>query len=158
MALPRLRVNVGPLRQAKNPPYPSHPTYVAYMQESSKALTDLLLDILDQFEGASNDLMYDALQPTFEKAKVYTPKDTMALVDSAYFVKTGTDKKPRVEMGFARGGKPYYAVYVHEILSYKHAPPTRAKFLEVAVKEDYSEMYHRLGRNYYRFMNGVSFG
>lgn len=128
------------------------------MQAQSRALTNALLSIFDQFIDASEDIMIAALEPTFTKAKVYVPKDTLALLESAYLVKNGSPRKPRVEMGFARGGKPYYAMYVHEILTYKHAAPTRAKFLESAVKEDLSAIYKRLGGEYSAFMNGISYG
>ena len=154
----RIKINVGLQRQRSTPLSPSEPGYVAQMQQQSKMLTDALLDILDQFEGVSEDLMIQALEPTFEKAKMYTPKDTLELVESAYLEKTPFRGKPRVEMGFARGGSPDYAVYVHEIMSYQHEAPTRAKFLEQAMKEDLEHIYFRLGFLYREFMRGGGSG
>lgn len=153
----RLHVNVGLQRTPSKGLWPSYPGYVAQMRRQSKALTDALLDIFDQFEEVSEDIMLEALEPTFDKALMYTPVDTGDLKGSAYLEKATFRGKPRVEMGFARGGKPNYAVYVHEI-PYNHAAPTRYKFLEQAMKEDLSSIYIRLGQLYGQFMNGGSVG
>lgn len=150
----RLHIGVGPRRQRRNPPFPSEPDYIVFMRESAKAMTDAMLDVLDQFEDVSEDIMLEVLEPTFEKAKYYTPKDTMELVESAYLEKASFRGKPRVEMGFAKGGKPVYAVYVHEILEYKHEEPTQAKFLEYALYESLDDIYVQLGASYRRFMGG----
>jgi len=151
----RLHIGVGLRRQRSTPLYPSEPGYVQEMRATSKMLVDELLSIVDQFEDVSTEVMMEALQPTFEKAKYYTPKDTMELVESAYLVSTTFRSKPRVEMGFARAGKPHYGIYVHEIVEYQHAEPTRAKFLEAAVFEDLDDLYQRLGAGYRTFMGGT---
>lgn len=153
----RLKVNIGLQRLNRAPLWPSEPGYVRQMQQQSKALTDALLSIFDQFEDASTDIMIDALEPTGEKAREYTPVDTSELLDSYYLVSAPFRGKPRVEMGFARGGKPNYAMYVHEI-PYNHAEPTRYKFLEQAMKEDLDQIYQRLGAAYRTFMNGGTRG
>lgn len=153
----RLHVNVGLQRFNRAPMWPSEPGYVAQMRRQSRELTDTLLDIFNQFEDASEDIMLEALEPTFDKALMYTPVLTGALKESGYLEKNPFRGKPRVEMGFARGGKPTYAVYVHEI-PYNHAEPTRYKFLEQAMKEDLSDIYYRLGALYKAFMQGGTNG
>lgn len=152
----RLKVNLGLQRQRPRPRSPSEPGYTDMMKAQSRALTDALLDIFNQFEDASEDIMLEALQPTFEKAIYYTPVDTGALVNSAYLEKASFRGKPRVEMGFARGGHPHYAVYVHEMLDIPHMPPTRSKFLEAAIKEDLDAIWQRLAALYKAFMDGGS--
>lgn len=129
--------------------YPSEPRYVQYMQAQAQALTDTINSIIDQFEDITPDIMVGALEPTLEKAKYYCPKDTNELVDSAYLEITSFKGRPRVECGFAKDGKPFYAGYVHEILDYKHEEPTRAKFLEQAMKEDLEAIFKRLGALYW---------
>lgn len=145
----RIKVQIGLERKRATPLFPSEPRYVAQMNAQARAITDQLLGILDAAAEVSEDIMLEALQPTLEKAKYYCPKDTGDLVESAFLRVASFRGKPRVEMGFAKGGDPYYAIYVHEILHYAHEPPTRAKFLEAAVKEDLDEIYRRLNRGYW---------
>lgn len=149
----RIKLGLG-LQRVTAPVYPSEPRYVRQMNAQVKALTEELLSIIDQFEDASEDIMLEALEPTYAKARYYTPIDTGELLDSAYLEKASFRGQPRVEMGFARGGFPRYAVYVHEIPGYHHEPPTRAKFLEQALKEDLSGILTRLAAGY----RGFAFG
>lgn len=134
--------NYTPTRGAK---FPSEPGYVQSVQASMRAVSDALLEIFKDLEDGSGEIMIEALQPTFEKAKYYTPKDTGALVRSGYLELMMFRGKPRVEIGFGRAGHPHYAIYVHEMLSIPHEPPTRAKFLEYAVMEDLDDIFKRLG-------------
>jgi hypothetical protein len=147
------RLNVGKIRSTGTK-YPWEPGYVAAVQAQCDDLTKIVKSICDQFENVSPELLIDALRPTFEKSKVYCPKDTHRLVNSAYLESVGYRGQPRVEMGFARGGDPYYAVLVHENLEMKHKPPEQAKFLERAVDEDIADIAIRIGDNYRKFMNG----
>lgn len=150
----RLKVNIGKQYVRGDGRWPSEAGYIAMMASAAKSITDQLLSVLDQFEDATEDIMIAALEPTFEKAISYTPVDTTALVKSAYLEKNSFRGKPSVEMGFARGGVPNYAMYVHEITSYKHFNPSgaRAKFLQTAVQEDIDAIFQRLGQEYRAFM------
>lgn len=93
--------------------------------------------------GAGADVVaYNALLPAFKQSQIYCPKDTLALVQSGKITKTpgrvtrtGRERKASVSITYGSNLLPYYAVFVHEILKYKHAPPTRAKFLESALRE-----------------------
>lgn len=149
-----VNINIGKIRSV-SPMYPSEPGYIAQMQAQSRAMTDTLLEILTGFVDISPDIMLDALQPTYELAAKYTPKDTLALVNSEYLEVTSFRGKPRVELGFARGGEPFYAMYVHEIVEYHHEAPTRSKFLQAAMMEDLDGIYERLGEGYKAFMEGL---
>lgn len=154
MAIKRLHVGVGNRRQRTNPPYPSHPAYVQYMRESAALMAEAMLDVIDQFEEVTDDVMLDSLEPVLKKAEYYCPKDTLELVNSSYLEKANFRGQPRVEIGFAKGGNPDYAVYVHEIMDYKHEEPTQAKFLETAVMEDLDGIYERIGAGYRKFVGG----
>lgn len=151
-------INIGKRSTRGAGLWPSEPGYVAAMREQSKEMTDALLEVLTIFEEATPDIMVEALQPTRRLAEYYTPKDTRALVESSYLEVTSFRGKPRVELGFARGGNPPYAMYVHEILDYKHASPTGAKFLERALKEDMTGIYQRLAEGYKDLMGGGANG
>ena len=96
--------------------------------------------------------MLEAMVPIKRKADYYTPVDTGALLESGYLEINSFRGNPRVEIGFGRGGKPFYTVYVHEILEYRHAEPTQAKFLERAVYEDLGGLRTRLVQAYRRFV------
>lgn len=122
--------------------------FVAQVNAAMKAMTDEIVRIMDGIVDRTPDVMYNALEPTFEKAKTYTPKRTGRLVNSAYLEITDFRTVQRVEMGFARGGDPPYAVMVHELVEVPHAPPTQAKFLERPLYEDLGLIERRLGVGY----------
>lgn len=136
--------------QKSAPGYPNEARWTKSVREQTKSMEDALVKILKSFEEVSEEVIIEALKPTMEKAKTYTPKDTGALVNSAYLEKVMFRGKPKVEFGFARGGVPPYATEVHENLAFQHAVPTQAKFLEVAVQEDLVNIYRRLAY-YYKY-------
>lgn len=114
-------------------------------QSSMKEIVDNLWDFIQHMEGVSSDILVEALEPTFGKAIEYCPKDTHALVNSAYLETESFRGGARAEMGFGRGGNPSYAIYVHE-MPYAHEFPTRSKFLEAAIDEDYFSIISSLPR------------
>ncbi len=149
----RLKLRMG-LERVKAPIYASQPGFVSKVNEAMNQLRLDLEYIFDQFEEVTPEIMLDVLKPTFEKSKVYCPKKTNELVESAYLEVVQFRGKPKVEMGYAKGGKPSYAAYVHEIVQYKHEAPTQAKFLERAINEDIGSMIDKLAAEYREFMNG----
>ena len=153
MAVRPVSINVG-LSRVSKAVNPAEPAFVAQMQAQAKALTDSLLKIMKAFEDVSPDVMMEALQPTFDKSQIYCPVMTGELRSSGYLEVTSYRGSPRVEMGYAKGGNPRYAVYVHENVEAKHEPPTQAKFLQRAMEEDLPQMYYRLGEGY----KGAIFG
>ncbi len=149
----RLKLRMG-LERVKAPIYASQPGFVSKVNEAMNQLRLDLEYIFDQFEEVTPEIMLDVLKPTFEKSKVYCPKKTNELVESAYLEVVQFRGKSKVEMGYAKGGKPNYAAYVHEIVQYKHEAPTQAKFLERAINEDIGSMIDKLAAEYREFMNG----
>lgn len=96
--------------------------------------------LIHYIEDVTPEVIFDALEPTFEKSKEYCPKDTGDLVKSGYLeIVDG-----RVEIGYGRGGNPSYAVTVHENLEWRHKAPTRAKWLQVALDEDEQQIQNRI--------------
>lgn len=119
---------------------------------AGKRISDAILNIFDQFEGATGEIMMEAMKPTFEKSQRYTPKLTGELRESGYLENVGNSKHPIIQIGYGRGGQPDHTVYVHEMTTIPHAAPTRSKFLQAAVMEDLDQIYELLGRGYKRFM------
>lgn len=140
--------NIGKKRIPANPMWSSEPSFVRDMQKVSKELTGALRDLLETLEEETPEVIMEALGPTLERAQELCPKKTGALRDSAYLEVTKRGRNPNVEIGFAKGGKPPYAVYVHEMVELKHEPPTQAKFLEVALLQDLDNIERRIEEGY----------
>lgn len=154
-----IKVGVGlqtNIRRAER--FPSEAGYVEGVVSQMKAVTDNLIKVVEQIKNATPEIMYEALVPTLELALEYCPIDTGLLRSSAYLEITEFRGHPRVEMGFARGGQPEYAVSVHENLEWKHEFPTRAKFLEHAMNEDMDNIRSRLEESYKEMAGGSSGG
>lgn len=101
--------------------------------------------------GQSGEVLREALQPTLVKAKKYCPVLTGELRESGYLEvrRTGPLGSYQAEIGFAKGGKPSYAIYVHEV-PYNHRSPTRWKFLQAALEEDATAIRARLTTGFKR--------
>jgi hypothetical protein len=123
-----------------------------------KAIERNFTSFVNHVRNVTPLIMIEALQPTYKKSHVYVPKDTGALDSSGYLEVTNTGRNPRVEMGYGKGGKPNYAVIVHEKVEYLHAEPTRAKYLQTAMLEDINEIRIRLITNFRRLTAGGSGG
>jgi hypothetical protein len=118
------------------------PSIRGYHTQSLNSQLKVLAENLTKFSkhlgNEAPTILLNALGPTFNKSRVYCPKDTMLLVNSGRLeIKSRKgSSNTTVSISYGNSGIPFYAVLVHEILSYKHASPTRAKFLESAVRED----------------------
>lgn len=103
-----------------------------------KLFTDQLQDFLP------NDLAY-ALTPTFELSQEYCPVGkTGNLKASGYLEAEAFRDGTRVEIGYGKNGFPEYAIFVHERTDAHHEPPTKAKFLEDAINEDFFNLQDRI--------------
>lgn len=143
----RLTASVGRQRLTKATPA-NQAGYVSSIRSAFKRITDNYEKVIGELQGASIDILYDALQPTFELSQKYCPKDTGKLVESGFLEKAGTKNQPRVVMGYAKGGDPFYAVFVHELSHLHHAAPTRSKFLLTALEQDAKNIQRRIVQSY----------
>jgi hypothetical protein len=91
------------------------------------------------------NILLAALEPTFKISQKYCPKDSHELVESGYLEVESFRNSSRCEMGYGRNGSPNYAIYVHE-MPYAHEAPTRSKFLEAAVDEDFYAVMGRVAK------------
>lgn len=149
------RINVGKL-SVRNPKYPSEPNFVSDMRSQMLELQHILDEVFDQIEGISPQIMLNALGPTFAISQHLCPVDTGALKASGYLeITSARTGGTRVEIGYGRGGNPFYAVYVHEMTSIYHKPPTMAKWLQAAVMGDLDNIFARLREGYRSAMVGT---
>lgn len=98
-------------------------------------------------EDQCGPVLEEALRPTFQKSQERTPKRTGALARSGYLEVRTNGGQTQIEMGYARGGSPSYALLVHEMPRY-HKPPTTWKFLEGPINEDSAEIEQRLAEGF----------
>lgn len=122
--------------------------YAGSIRDAMKAITGKYEKLINGLEGASAGILLDALKPTFALSQKYCPKDTRALVNSGFLETTGQGKGSRVVIGYAKGGKPHYAAFVHELTHLRHASPTRSKFLLTALEQDARGIQQRIVRGY----------
>jgi len=118
--------------------------FESYVRKQSKGLIDNFVAWTEHMEEQAADVLMEALQPTFDKSQELVPKDTGDLQRSGYLEKGRVAGRPTVEIGYARGGVPHYAVLQHENLEFYHDPPTSAKFLERPLLEDSNNIQKRI--------------
>lgn len=91
--------------------------------------------MLDGFGARAREIvageLYQEAEAIMDASKRIVPVDTGALRGSGYVDAPAIedDGTISVQLGYGGPSAPY-AVYVHENLSARHNPPTRAKFLE----------------------------
>jgi hypothetical protein len=120
-------------------------TLQAQFRQQIGGLLDALGEYIDDFDDMIPEAIVEVLEPTLGKAIEYCPKLTGDLVDSAYLEVDSVRRKHAVAIGFGKGGQPDYAIYVHE-MPYKHEEPTRSKFLQTALDEDYFKILSDMPR------------
>ena len=147
----RLNIRMG-LSKVSKPMYATESDYVTQVKAQCKALQDDLEYILEQVGDVTPEITLEALRPTFNKSQERVPQRSGDLKRSGFLEITGFRGQPRVEMGYAKGGIPRYAVLVHEQVEVPHKSPTRSKFLQSAVEEDYGQIIDRVTSGYQRFM------
>lgn len=108
----------------------------ALFQSSMDDLMRSLDSFIQEMEGVLPEILIEALEPTFGKSLEQVPQDTGDLHDSGYLEAERYYGGSRVSMGYDKGGRLGYAIFVHE-MPYKHAAPTKSKFLQDPLDEDY---------------------
>jgi hypothetical protein len=92
---------------------------------------------IENIDSQAGDIVMEALEATFEKSQ-----------NIVYLEKNTTKGYSQVEIGYAKGGTPDYAVAVHEDLDVHHASPTQAKFLQQPLEEDAQDIEARIYRGF----------
>lgn len=138
-----VKVIVGKARQGGS--------YDASSRDAFQPIIKNFKKVVKNLEDVTPEVLLYALRPTFEKSQEYCPVDKGTLLRSGFLEENTFRGKPRVSMGYGRGGVPPYAAAVHENLEWQHKYPTRAKWLQVAIDEDASDIQARIVERYRRF-------
>ena len=111
-----------------------------WTQELRKAFGEYV----KHFDEAGPDILMEALRPTYEESQELVPVKTGVLKASG-FLRAGKFRGiPTAEIGYADGGRPFYAAKVHEDLDVYHKPPTQAKFLEMPLRKNMNDIKNRV--------------
>ena len=149
MATFRARVGVQRVHGSLDP---AQASYTRSIREQMREIERNYTKFVNSTTSATPRILEEALKPTFMKSQKYTPLDTGALRASGYLEVRKVGDKVRAEIGYGKGGKPYYAVFVHEMLHLAHKAPTRAKFLQSALEEDANAIVARIRKAYRRLV------
>ena len=105
-------------------------------------------EVINNIKGATIESLEEAMTPTFDKAQLYCPKKTGALVESGEMILgTNADDSAYCRIASGGGGTIPYAAIVHERTDLHHEPPTRSKYLQSAVEEDLGNIKSRFVRD-----------
>lgn len=146
-----IKLKVGKV-SVKTTGYSSEAAFVKQVNDGMKQIEKSLADVLGQFADVTPEIMLDAMRPMFEKSQEYVPVRGGTLRRSGYLEIVERRGRPTVEIGYAKGGNPDYAVFVHEMVEIPHVSPTRSKYLEAAVNEEVGQTIDKLVANYKEFM------
>lgn len=144
----RIAASVGRQRSSKAM-LPYEAGYIKQIRDQFNEILSNYTKIVTELQGQpSVEILYDALEPTFQLSQEYVPVDTGELKNSGFLEKDKGTKTPRVVIGYARAGAPHYAALVHERVDIPHKSPTKAKFLSSALLEDEANIEARIIRGY----------
>lgn len=117
-------------------------------QDAKASFASILADFnefVNELEDkVTPEVMVEALKPTYELSQVYVPYDSGELHNSGYLEIVRRGGRKVAEMGYGKGGSAPYAAYVHERTDLAHKSPTRSKFLQAALDEDYFNIIGRI--------------
>lgn len=125
---------------------PSQANYTRQIREQMKVIEDNLMRVIKGIEGLTPEALEYGVQPIYDKSQVYVPVKTGDLKVSGFVDSGVTSRGARVVVSYGKGGKPEYAVFVHEMVDFQHDAPTQAKFLEYAVDEHINEVAPRVAK------------
>lgn len=143
----RFNANIGTKRLSSKMTF-SQAEYTRSARSDMQRIINNYRKLVAHIEDVTPEILYSALQPTFQLSKVYCPEDTGRMVASGYLEITQFRGVPTVEIGYGRGSEPPYTAAVHENMEWKHKSPTRAKWLQHALGEDASAIQDRIVNGY----------
>lgn len=123
---------------------PETAAYTRSARASMQAIIRNYRKFVANVEKELPEILFEAMVPTFALSQEYCPKDTGKMRESGYLEITSFRGKPRVEIGYGRGGDPEYTAAVHENMEWRHKAPTRAKWLQIALEESAQEVQARI--------------
>lgn len=123
---------------------PHQAGYIRAIRQQFENIEAILMAYVDHMNEQAGEIMLEALRPTFEKSQTYVPVKTGRLKRSGFLELRSGSRGPVVTMGYGKNNDPPYTAIVHERLDLWHKPPTRAKFLQSALEEDFGQIQKRL--------------
>lgn len=112
---------------------PSQAGYTRAIRAQMKQIVDNMQKVIKAIHATSKPALQYALQPIYDDSQVLVPVDKGPLKASGFIEVRDTARGVTGVVGYAKGGNPHYAVYVHERMDLQHSAPTQAKFLEEPV-------------------------
>jgi len=102
------------------------------MRAQMRVIEGNLDKAINSIQGATVGAAREALKPIFDESQRLVPVDTGRLKRSGELSVKRTGGTIVAKIGYGREGKHIvdYATKVHEVLTFRHAAPTQAKFLE----------------------------
>ena len=129
----KLKASIGRKRIPKNLD-PAEAGYQRQINRQMKEIIDNYKEVITAVRDQTGKAMLKALGPIFQESQVLVPVDKGPLKASGYLELRELSSGPVVEIGYAKAGKPEYAVFVHEMVQLNHESPTQAKFLQVPIE------------------------
>ena len=127
---------------------PTSTSYTQQMRTQMKEIESRLKEVLNAVDEHSLEALDRVLRPTFELSQKYVPVDTGDLKASGFLEVTSSGGRDNATIGYGKGGKPPYTVFVHEMTEIPHKQPTRSKFLQAASEEDFDNIRDRVVEEY----------
>jgi len=138
-----LQLNVGRQRRT-SVVGPSESAYIGQIQAQLRLIRENMLKVTKHIENVTPEAIEFGLKPILEESQRLVPVDTGRLKRSGFVETRQTAGGTVAAIGYGRYGRPTYAAFVHENLNVRHAPPTQAKFLEVAVNTKIGDFGRRV--------------
>ena len=104
--------------------------------------------LINRLRGITPTALRDAMTPVFNKSQVYVPKKTGALMDSGelnVYPLAGDVASAEIVYG---NEEAWYAALIHEAVWLNHAAPTRAKYLQNAMEEEFDAFLSSVAADY----------
>lgn len=150
----KFKASIG-LRRIPKPTRASIAGATRDVRKQMKVIQSNIQAVIKGVEGATPQAVRDGLRPIFLESLKLTPLDTGDLRRSGFLNVTERSGEIFGEIGYAKGGKPFYAVFVHENLAFFHKAPTQAKYLEEAVNRKIGGLKRRIMKSL-RAATGIS--
>lgn len=97
-------------------------------------------------DSVQPEILEQAFERVLFDSLIMVPRDTGNLADSAYLEVGKAGTRTNLEIGYDKGSRLGYAAVVHENLEWQHEPPTRAKYLEIALLQNASHVWETIKR------------
>jgi hypothetical protein len=149
----KLSFSVGRQRLGRNV-RPSEARYTRAVKAQMDQIIRNAQKVIESINATSVPGLEYALKPIYDSSQMLVPVRTGRLKRSGFIEVRRTRRGVTGTVGYAKGGSPHYAVYVHENMEMYHNPPTQAKFLQAAIMQHLYDIPIRYAE-YVRFTLGL---